>query len=112
MYFKSHKLCCIFQIHFSKVNAVLHDWQMDLCGLSPGTKHLVRVRAQDLRAKKHWSSWSVFAEATTAEAGEEQRKGDAEYLKKRKIMIHEPVCLFVYLSPSGCPGAMEAHPAG
>ncbi|KAK3513714.1 hypothetical protein QTP70_028764 [Hemibagrus guttatus] len=41
---------------------------MDMCGLYPGTKHLVRVRAQDLRAKHHWSSWSGYVEATTAEA--------------------------------------------
>ncbi|XP_034170468.2 interleukin-31 receptor subunit alpha isoform X2 [Pangasianodon hypophthalmus] len=54
--------------HYPEVNAVLHDWQMNLCGLYPGTKHLVRVRAQDLRAANHWSSWSGFAEATTAEA--------------------------------------------
>ncbi|XP_046733162.1 interleukin-31 receptor subunit alpha isoform X2 [Silurus meridionalis] len=56
------------QANFPKVNTVLHDWQMDLCGLYPGTKHFVRVRAQDLRAANHWSSWSGFAEATTAEA--------------------------------------------
>ncbi|KAF5889812.1 interleukin-31 receptor subunit alpha-like, partial [Clarias magur] len=56
------------QAHFPNVNAVLHDWRTNLCGLYPGTKHLVRVRAQDLRAAHHWSSWSGFAEATTAEA--------------------------------------------
>ncbi|XP_017350452.2 interleukin-31 receptor subunit alpha [Ictalurus punctatus] len=56
------------QAYFPKVTAILHDWRMDLCGLYPGTKYFVRIRAQDLRAVKHWSSWSGFAEATTAEA--------------------------------------------
>ncbi|TSP09136.1 Interleukin-6 receptor subunit beta [Bagarius yarrelli] len=56
------------QAHFSKVTAFLHDWHLDMCGLHPGTKHMVRIRAQDLRAKHHWSSWSEFAEATTAES--------------------------------------------
>ncbi|XP_060762210.1 interleukin-31 receptor subunit alpha isoform X2 [Neoarius graeffei] len=56
------------QVYFPKVDVVLHDWQKNLCDLHPGTKYLVRVRAQDSRAKKHWSSWSSFAEATTAEA--------------------------------------------
>lgn len=82
---KSLKLCCPFQVYFPKVNAVLHDWQTDLCGLYPGTKYLVRVRAQDLRATNHWSSWSGFAQATTAEAGEEQIEGDTE--------IKQGVCL-------------------
>lgn len=61
-----------FQAHVSKVTAFLHDWRTNMCGLYPGTKHLVRVRAQDLRAQHHWSSWSGFAEAITAEKGEEQ----------------------------------------
>ncbi|XP_047662616.1 interleukin-31 receptor subunit alpha isoform X3 [Tachysurus fulvidraco] len=55
------------QAHVSKVTAFLHDWWTNMCGLYPGTKHLVRVRAQDLRAQHHWSSWSGFAEAITAE---------------------------------------------
>ncbi|KAI4880625.1 hypothetical protein NFI96_021166, partial [Prochilodus magdalenae] len=46
----------------------LRNRQMELCGLYPGTKHYVRIRAQSSRAPKHWSSWSAFQEATTAEA--------------------------------------------
>ncbi|XP_022534671.2 interleukin-31 receptor subunit alpha isoform X1 [Astyanax mexicanus] len=52
----------------SRVSTAFHDWKMELCGLYPGTKHYVRVRAQDSRAPKHWSSWSGVREATTAEA--------------------------------------------
>lgn len=82
------------------MNAVLHDWRMDLCGLHPGTKYLVRVRAQDKRAEKHWSSWSGSAEATTAEAGEEQIEGDTEIklgvLCARAQMVIK--CVFVCIS--------------
>ncbi|XP_035384360.1 interleukin-31 receptor subunit alpha isoform X2 [Electrophorus electricus] len=50
------------------VSSVLHDWKMELCGLYPGTKHSVRLRAQDSRASHHWSGWSSIREAITAES--------------------------------------------
>ncbi|XP_062843873.1 interleukin-31 receptor subunit alpha [Trichomycterus rosablanca] len=57
-----------YQSQSWKMNASLHDWQKDLCGLHPGTKYSVRVRAQDTRAAQHWSSWSTITQATTPEA--------------------------------------------
>ncbi|XP_066508960.1 interleukin-31 receptor subunit alpha-like [Hoplias malabaricus] len=50
------------------VRTAHHSLQIELCGLSPGTKYYVRIRAQDTRAQRHWSSWSVIREVTTAEA--------------------------------------------
>lgn len=99
-FLKRLKLCCPFQAYFPKVTAILHDWRMDLCGLYPGTKYFVRIRAQDLRAVKHWSSWSGFAEATTAEAGEEQivRSSEVRVYKENKERHSDNLRVCLYLS--------------
>ncbi|XP_036411970.1 interleukin-6 receptor subunit beta isoform X2 [Colossoma macropomum] len=76
IYLQSEKDHSILQIEYNTphqdrswtVSTALHNWQMELCGLYPGTQHYVRVRAQNSRAPKHWSSWSAVREATTAEA--------------------------------------------
>ncbi|XP_051769017.1 interleukin-6 receptor subunit beta isoform X1 [Ctenopharyngodon idella] len=39
---------------------------LELCDLHPGSKYTVRLRAQDIRAKAHWSSWTSI-DTTTAE---------------------------------------------
>ncbi|XP_076837372.1 interleukin-6 receptor subunit beta isoform X2 [Brachyhypopomus gauderio] len=51
-----------------KVSTVLHNWKMELCGLYPGTEYVVRLRAQDTRALRHWSGWSEVRQASTAES--------------------------------------------
>ncbi|XP_016374762.1 interleukin-6 receptor subunit beta-like isoform X3 [Sinocyclocheilus rhinocerous] len=39
---------------------------LELCDLHPGSKYMVRLRAQDSRAHAHWSSWTSV-DITTAE---------------------------------------------
>ncbi|KAL6467983.1 hypothetical protein MHYP_G00236600 [Metynnis hypsauchen] len=76
IYLQSEKDHSILQIEYSTphqdqswtVSTAFHKWQMELCGLYPGTLYYVKVRAQNSRAPKHWSSWSTVREATTAEA--------------------------------------------